>query len=122
MDIQVGYRVYWRYTDDKAIHISIITSENDLAYINQEDKIILKIERPKYEVVEEKKELLTEEEKAFLKIFIKIKKDEILAIKRNENDLEITGKEWDNSILTDEFKGLEMHKLYTLKELGLEEV
>ena len=70
---------------------------------------------------EEKKELLTEEEKEFLKRFIKIRRDKILAIKRDEADLEISGKAWDNSIPTDEFKGLETHKLYTLKELGLEE-
>ena len=130
MDIQVGDRITYKFIDKDGIFTEIVGSNNlSLTSIHWfkehlEDKEIeiIKIERPKYEVVEEKKELLTEEEKAFLKIFIKIKKDEILAIKRNENDLEITGKEWDNSILTDEFKGLEMHKLYTLKELGLEEV
>ena len=118
MDIRVGDRVTYKYNDE--IYIKIILDEYELSVIKDDDREILKIERPKYEVVEEKKELLTEEEKEFLKIFIKIKSDEILTINRNENTLDITSKEWDNSILTNQFKGLEINKLYTLKELGLE--
>ncbi len=127
MDIQVGDRVYWRYTDDKIIHISIITSKNDLAYINQKEKIIFKIERPKYELVEEKKELLTEDEKAFLKLYIQFIKyygSNIWEIKFEEESIElysITGISLMGinypSVLN--FDNVKLGK-YSVHELGIE--
>ena len=132
MDIQVGGRVYWRYIDVKAIHISIITSETDLELVKHSDKQILKIERPKYEVVEEKKELLTEEEKEFLKQNLKFGNFKsgtsnkiIQFIIKNEDFIYLHTDEFDCvTVYFDKnlyFRNLEENKKYTLKELELEE-
>ena len=65
MDIQVGDRIAFKYLfDDNEIYTFIIRNTADLEdyeKMKENNRIeILKIERPKYEVVEEKKELLTE--------------------------------------------------------------
>lgn len=86
---------------------------------------ILKIERTKYEVIEEKKELLTEEEKEFLKSYIKIieklNNGDILSIRKQSTWIIIklkTGLEYQAEIGV-RFKEIEDCKVYTLKELGL---
>ena len=87
---------------------------------------ILKIERPHYEVVEEKKELLTEEEREFLKQCKKINNK----INRIQSFEDITYLMDDNGtenifIINDTyknlFKNLQNSRSYTLEELGLEE-
>ena len=122
MDIRVGDLVTYKNLDGDIIQ-TLIYDSGDLKRMEKALKSteLIKIERPKYEVVEEKKELLTEEEREFLKIFIKIKRDEISKIERKEKSLDIMSKGWSNTILTDKFQGLELYKKYTLKELGLEE-
>lgn len=62
-EIEVGDRVTYRNKITGEIRQSI--KLNSIEFTTNEE--ILKIERPKYEVVEEKKELLTEEEREFLK-------------------------------------------------------
>ena len=125
MDIQVGDKVTYKYEDE--IYIKIILDEYELSVLKEDDREILKIERPKYEVVEVKKELLTEEEKEFLKQYIKIieglnngKVDRII---RREEDIFIvlqTGLTYKIEIGI-KFGNMQVNKEYTLKELGLEE-
>ncbi len=128
MDIQVGDRVYWKYIDKKEnfIHINIVTSISDKDCINQGDKIILKIERPKYEVVEEKKELLTEEERKFLKDICKYYKDisqvsfkvDInVIVLHDKNFYAICSIDYPDSM---KFDNIKKDNDYTLEELGLE--
>ena len=125
MDIQVGDRVYWKYINEEEnfIYINIVTSISDKDCINQGDRIILKIERPHYEVIEEKKELLTEEEKEFLKDMCKYYN--IIKIYFCEDSIDF----YDNDCIVNcpdyphniKFKNVEKHRYYTLEELGLEE-
>ncbi len=82
MDIQVGDRVTYKYlnTSDKRRITRLVNNEyeiedykNMFSDIEKENAIeILKVERPKYETIEEKKELLTEDEKEFLKYYIRL--------------------------------------------------
>ena len=67
LDIQVGDRITYKY--DEKIRISIIENLSDIEFMRKfaNSIEIIKIERPKYEVVEENEELLTEEEREFLK-------------------------------------------------------
>ncbi len=128
MDIQVGDKVIFEdgtvkliYDEDRLFEIN--------QYINGGGNQILKIERPKYEVVEEKKELLTEEEKEFLKQYIIFSGEDtfvkyIIIYRSNNicflneahqeiNRFKIYGDKYFNKLVFD--------KQYTLKELGLEE-
>ena len=93
---------------------------------------VLKIERPKYEVVE-KKELLTEKEREYLKNVINYineysgkKISKVIFWKyTNYNEMlfyghcehYVVGK----IVVKERFDGLKAEKEYTLKELGLEE-
>lgn len=94
------------------------------AFNKRKDIQILKIERPQYETIEEKKELLTKEEKEFLKDMIRWYSDvsKIIFIGRDvdiyEEEHIINCPEYPNSL---EFKNVEERKEYTLSELGLEE-
>ena len=101
----------------------MVLDKSDINDLDSKTIEILKIERPKYEVVEEKKELLTEEEKEFLRIFNKIEKNKIKEVGiSNSGNLCITDNRiFTNFIDTDKFQNLEKNKSYTLKELGLEE-
>ena len=84
---------------------------------------ILKIERPKYEVVEEKKELLTEEEKEFLKDICKYY--DVTEIRLNNIEIKIINNghlvSCFNYPYNMKFENLERGKTYKLEELGLEE-
>ena len=136
MDIQVGDRITYRYLEIKdKIFIAIINVLSELIdyerMVKENQIEILKIERPKYEVIEEKKELLTEEEREFLKqvlIFMdkKISSINITQILNNKKEIHFNQKE-DGSglgywyyVKNSFFNGLEIDKVYTLKELGLE--
>ncbi len=132
MDIRVGDLVIFEggivkliYDMDRLFEIN--------QYINGGGNQILKIERPKYEVVEEKKELLTEEEKEFLKQALKFGNygsntgNEIVKfVGKKGYYIYIYFSEWlsnNTTIYIDKnlyFKNLEEDKRYTLKELGLE--
>lgn len=92
---------------------------------------ILKIERPQYEVIEEKKELLTEEEKEYLKLVLKLEINKTIAIKKTRNSagnmhLNLLygngiADGYYRAIKDDYFKNLEKNVIYTLKELGLKD-
>lgn len=133
MDIQVGDRVTYRYINDsdKKELVSIITDDEEIKHyiirarkeiINSFSIEILKIERPRYEVVEEKKELLTDEEREFLKLYIKFSNKIIDGIKKEDSVLNFMqdNDEYNFIELVDDFKNLRDGKLYTLSELGLE--
>ena len=127
MDMQVGDKVTYKIRE--IVFTEIINNlswgvklKNDAMYE------ILKIERPKYEVVEEKKELLTEEEREFLKQYIKLigLKKGVKYIKKLINRflyvILLDGSNFEIEVSYGEnFKNLENEKVYTLKELGLEE-
>lgn len=130
-NIEIGDKVTYKYLDtNKQFTMIVVTDSdiNDLNTMKKEDLIqILKIERPKYEVIEEKKEeLLTGEEKEFLKKYIKlieslnngnvesIRKEYYLIVIRLKTQLEYQVE------VGPKFKNLEDSKLYTLKELEVQ--
>lgn len=134
MDIQVGDKVTYKINDIDDVKSMIIYDycvvENFNDLIDSKVYKILKIERPKYEVIEDRKELLTEEEKKYLKSFIKPFKDKIRYIRKynapfeaqyisiqykNDEDTDLPC--FENNTL---YKGMEVCVGYTLKELGLE--
>lgn len=126
MDIQVGDRVTYKINQTGTTKTIIIEDTDTIKVLNDLDYKILKIERPKYEVIEEKKELLTEKEKEFLKFLLNYSpyKEEIKFIRKIYDDyLEFI--ETDNSCSFDfrfkdnYFKNLKDNNLYTLEELGL---
>lgn len=127
MNIKVGDRVTYKI-DKKDIVTLVMNNIANIDFIinNDEHKIeILKIERPKYEVIEEKKELLTEEEKEFLKQYIKIieslNNGEVITIQKQSTWLILKLKtqfEYQAEV-GPRFKELAECKMYTLEELGL---
>lgn len=147
MKINVGDRITYKYlsTDDKNEYISVIQDTAELRdckrMIENKDKLcsieVLKVERPNWEVVEEKKELLTEEEREFLQGFIdtwKIMNVKIKSIWKfvcNNGLNEYISFVFDDEHIEDmnlpqfrrlnNFKGMTANKQYTLSELGLEE-
>ena len=128
LDLQVGDKVTYKDLDRNEIYTQIINytgSGKDL--MNTTYYEIIKIERPKYEVVEEKKELLTEEEKEFLKIYIKfiesLKNGQVISIRKQSSWIVLklkTGLDYQTDIGS-KFKNMEDCKTYSLLELGLEE-
>lgn len=134
MKIEVGDRITYKYKNYNAKYEEIVTSEIvKEAFFSRKNKDIeiLKIEHPNYGI-EEKKELLTEEEREFLKEcikFINIEINSINVIKIGSASREIHfNKNKDGSglgywyyIKDNYFKNLELGKIYTLKEVGLEE-
>ena len=126
MDIQVGDRVTYQ---NKLNEIKkAIIKDDEMAILFKVDKKyikVLKIERPKYETIEEKKELLTEEEKDFLKQYIKIIENlnngEVKEIYREETYLRLylkTGLDYKIEVGT-KFSNMKLENTYTLEELGL---
>ncbi len=129
MDIQVGDLITYINSNDslgmryKSIMINsdrLIDYKNKLE--NKEIEII-KIERPVYEVIEEKKELLTEEEKEFLRQFIKfanfIPNKICKEGKTNRILFYISNMIRDSFEYHGAFENLKDEKIYTLKELGV---
>ena len=120
MDIQVGDRITYRYinSSDKKELIRVLTDELEIkTYIANTNKEktegfaieILKIERPSYEVVEEKKELLTYEEREFLKSVIEISNYEIGIIKRLPNQIIFKNcNETISTVCTSKFQALKI--------------
>ncbi len=128
-EIEVGDRI--KYLDKyKTERVTIIKdAEMVEVYKNDNGKYItiLKIERPKYEVIEEKKELLTEGERELLKVMIKYLCAEIGYIKKTDEKVILiknNGVEIAQIVIRDivlGFKNLQEDEEYTLEELGLEE-
>ena len=132
MNIQVGDRVTYKNRLKDEIITIIVLGASDINKLKNGCREILKIERPKYEVVEEKKELLTEEEKSDLKAIIEnvnkyscMKVNEISFRTTNNGKLIINCFNNDycmfEMVIYEKFKNLNKSEKYTLKELGLEE-
>ena len=131
MDLKIGDKITYEFQALKGEKVKNERIINDTADVNiyKNNKLykILKIERPKYEVVEEKKELLTEEEKEFLKQYIKI----IENLHNGKVDKIIRKEEYIWVVLKTElyykieigtiFGNMKLDNEYTLQDLGLEE-
>lgn len=121
MDIQAGDKV--TYEVERIKYTEIISNRGLAEKLNSDPRYeILKIERPVYNVIEEKKELLTEEEKEFLICITNF--FEITTILFYDDYIDFY-KNCEVIVCSDrpkelKFKGLEKNKQYTLKELGLE--
>lgn len=125
MEMRVGDRVTYKYEGGNNIFELIITSTSELIkFKNNEVKAkVLKIERPNYSVIEEKekKELLTEEEREFLKNMVKWYN--ITHIRFNNEDIDFL----ENSHIVCcldyptklDFNNIETYKNYTLSELRI---
>lgn len=91
--------------------------------VNDYDEMLEDYKRQKEIEKLEEKELLTEEEKSFLKQYIKFSNVIITGIKKDDSILNFM--QYDNEelyiLLNDSFEGLENHKHYRLIELGLED-
>lgn len=136
LDIQVGDRVTYITKVSKIVqrkeycNIGIVNEKRKAIITTDLDNIekdnILKIERIGqngwYTVYEKDKELLTEKEREFLKQYIKFSNTVINGIKKDDSILNFM--QYDEEInyisLIDDFEGLENHRLYYLKDLGLE--
>ena len=136
LDIQIGDKVIYKDLNRNEVFTSIITySEEIKILINNEDYEILKVERPKYEVVEEKKELLTEKEKKYLRNVIEPLKQNKIKVRKtkgsdmyleimifSDDDYDMFGLPYIRNFKNLEFKNLTEDKEYTLEELGLEDI
>lgn len=127
MNLEVGDRVTFKSTKNKQISTIIVDCIGFRDDLLDEDYCeILKIERPHYEVIEEKKELLTEEEKELLKLYIKyiksLKNGKIETIYRQNNWMTLRLKtELEYTLdIGPKYSNMENCREYTLKELGLE--
>ena len=144
MDIKIGDKVTYKepnsYFKEKVFSL-IISNEGYIEIFtagikkakNEADYIeIIKIERPNYEIVEEKKNLLNDKEKEFLKQILKYgnyksgtKNGIIKYIKKQGYWLKLCFSEFHcNSVYIDKdlyFKELVEDEEYTLRNLGLEE-
>ena len=127
MDIQVGDRV--TYIDKQGKKCIVIVLEDKGELSDGSDNLIseiLKIERPQYREIEVKKDLLTEEEKEFLRQCKKLN-NSINNIQSFENTIYLIDEDRDENVFTlkdihkNLFKKLKDGHVYTLKELGLEE-
>lgn len=126
--LEVGDRVTYKYlnTLDKKEITSIVQHLNDIKYLDRmtksKDEIssieILKIERPKYEVIEEKKELLTEEEKEFLRLYMSFEGIVTDKIYKQDGFIKFVGYTGGLPLYTG-FENLVEPKIYTLSELRI---
>ena len=127
MNLEVGDRV--TYKDMGITRITLIENDRDIEDIKecvQSNAIqIIKIERPHYEVIEEKKELLTDEEKEFLKNICKYYNNisqiflDLGGIRLcDTNCYVINSLDYPDNMT---FANIKKEHYYTLKELGLEE-
>lgn len=105
-------------------------SERTIAECEKNNLRVLKVERPKYETIYEVKEILNDKEKEYLSYVIRPFRNRVKNIKKVlHHDCK---KCWIKiKLTTDEgidfpffkedtmYKGMEMNKEYTLKELGL---
>ena len=123
MKIEVGDRVTYKYFDKNLMEMVekiVIIEENGVNFTA--DVEIIKIERPNWEVVEEKKELLTEKEREFLKFFVKhydVSGFSFLNFDISVYDLEDNTVSYINYPENMEFEGVKRCTRYTSKELRI---
>lgn len=128
IDIQVGDRITFE-VDINGLKTTrqeiVIDTARACGLQGSTEYKILKIERPKYEVIEEKKELLTKEEKEFLEMYIKIIENlnngKVIDILRAETRIRVyleTGLDYYIEV-GPKFGNMKIDTSYTLEELGL---
>lgn len=125
MKLKIGDRVTFLNTTANFEATVLITDIADIIEFEKADDLkILKIERPIYEKVKNATELLTEEEKEFIRKFIKFANFVPDKIKVKNNCLLFFVSDGTNARglfeFHNAFKNLPKERLYTLKELGLE--
>ena len=130
LDIQVGDRLTYYNKSNEREYTDIFSTSEDIEWFKSKNREILKIERigaGGWYTVYEKEDLLTDEEREFLKLYIKYVDKNIDTIgtesiggrksiyfaKSNSGYYYYSNQNY--------FKGLELDKKYTLKDLGLEE-
>ena len=127
LDIQVGDRVTFHYVDNDETMIWIVTTkeEADDFFNTKETLKIERIGENGWCTVYEKKDLLTDEEKEFLKDIIKYY-DNISQIKFREEIINLCDE--DSYVMCSldypdnmKFENIKKVEFYTLKDLGLEE-
>ena len=129
MYIKVWDRVTYINKPLNKICMDLIFNKGEVDRLEHFKHEILKVERIGengwYTVYkkEEKKELLTEEEREFLKSYINFSQYNNLFILNTENILKVL---CDSEVILEiigeeKFKGLEYNKQYSISELGLEE-
>ena len=124
MDIQVGDRV--TYLDSyKTKRITIIKDAEMVETFKIDTGLyieILKIERPKYEVIEEKKELLTEEEKEYIKNYTYFNKIDYKTLRISIASIEFINGNFSIACYVntnDRFNNIKSGHIYEKEELGL---
>lgn len=133
MDIRVGDVVTYKCININKEDLEVEIIKDNIMLNNYKNRFesnfweLIKIERPNYlviEKIEEKKELLTEDEREFLKLFIKFCDFETEYLIKEFDDI-IYFYCSDGSCNNDlhirdcNFKGLELNKNYTLSELRI---
>lgn len=133
MDIQVGDRITYIYLKNNKEVTAIIACKAEIKDLQNMQKEgsehqikILKIERPTYEVIVENKELLTGEEKEFLKSYIKLieslNNGEVTHISRYNITITVylrTGLSYDAEV-GPRFENMIEDENYPIESLGLE--
>ncbi len=129
-EIEVGDRVTYKFEFENFNRIVLITSNPIAEEYMKNPKRILKIERIGangwYTVYEKDKELLTEEERELLRVMIKYLCAEIGYIKKADGKIILvrnSGEDIAQIVIKDtvlSYKNIEVNKIYTLSELGLE--
>ena len=124
MEIEVGDRVTYKRMNGEKTKTVIIETDNEARSYENDFEIgyhkLLKIERPNWEVVEEKKELLTEGEREFLKIYTKFNKIKYDKLRFCTDCVEFWN---DISIMSyhvnNKFKNIELGRFYEKQELRI---
>ena len=131
LDIQVGDRVTYIDKQGKKCIVIILEDKGELSD-NKDNPIkeIIKVERPKYEVIEDK-EILDKEEKKYLWNIIRPFKDKVEGVKKCGS---MSEREYISIKLKNEvpvclpyfskdsmYKNMKAGRHYSLEELGLEE-
>ena len=120
--IQVGDKITYKNSMGKIRQVIIKDEEQKIKYLNNTNAYskILKIERTTYEVVEENKELFTDEEREFLKDICKYYN--IIEIEFGSTSIYFV--DVDQNVISNfdypqnmNFENVEKNKFYTLKEL-----
>ena len=125
MKIEVGDRVTYKNNTGHIVTTLITESWQARSHEQRRRNVDYKVERigqNGWEVVEEKKELLTDEEREFLKFFIK--HFEVESFSFNDNDIDVKSFEDTYICCPDypknmKFEGVEKYKKYDLKELRI---
>lgn len=127
MDIQIGDRITYKCININKEDLEVEIIKDNIMLDDYKNRFendfweLLKVERPNYSVIEEKKDLLTEEEREFLNIMIKFYV--ITHIRFNDTDIDFLNNEHTVSYLDYpvnlNFNNVKRHKRCALSELRI---